>query len=742
MKEFASRARAAWKTVFGVVSGAELRRRIGALGASFKERLAGLRLGTPGAMSKMCLPVIRNLAARSVARGALIVGSINPSLRAQLPLVLVGVMGVSISATGLVLTQKFYQARSQQEFEGPAAQYTAIVSRAIDRYLEAINSVGAFMVASNDVDRWEFFGLAESSLPRFPGIRTLAWVPRVTAEQRETYEKRAQADGLYGFRITERDAGDRPIAALSRAEFFPVYYVEPFESNQGVLGYDLASSLNGYELLNLARESGQMIATRKIELLQGTRNQAGLLTVLPIFESGTVPAILSERREKLVGFVLGVFRIGDLIEAALRELATPAGLDIYIYDEGESSSDRLLHYHPSLLRRDRSEPVPEENIYSGLYVSTPYDVAGRTWSIVIKPTPNARADEVNLVPWNISAVGLLLTAILLMYMISSRDRTRVIERSVAERTAELVESNAALETEMVERARAEEVRAELERELRHMQKMESLGTLAGGIAHEINTPVQYVAENLRFLGESFAEVGAVLNKFEGLLEAATADDVLAAPISAVNAATSTADLEYLLGEIPASIDQSLEGIKRISEIVRAIKEFSHPDAKTKSAVDINHAIETTMTVARNQWKYVAEIETDFDQSLPAIPCLPGEFNQVILNLIVNAAHAIEAVGADGKGRITISTRNIGEQIEIRVSDTGVGIPEEIREKIFDPFFTTKEPGKGTGQGLAISYTIITMKHEGTISVQSEIGKGTTFIVCLPIHIEDSSDAAA
>ena len=130
--------------------------------------------------------------------------------------------------------------------------------------------------------------------------------------------------------------------------------------------------MNGYELLNLARESGQMIATRKIELLQGTRHQAGLLTVLPIFESGTVPATLSERREKLVGFVLGVFRIGDLIEAALRELATPAGLDIYIYDEGENSSDRLLHYHPSLLRRDRSEPVPEENIYSGLYVSTPF----------------------------------------------------------------------------------------------------------------------------------------------------------------------------------------------------------------------------------------------------------------------------------------------------------------------------------------------------------------------------------
>ncbi len=272
---------------------------------------------------------------------------------------------------------------------------------------------------------------------------------------------------------------------------------------------------------------------------------------------------------------------------------------------------------------------------------------------------------------------------------------------------------------------------EVERELRHTQKIESLGT-----------PIQYVDENLCFLSDSFSAVIRVLEKFEGLVKAASADGVLATPVSAVNAAASTADLEYLLGEIPTSIDQSLEGIKRISEIVRAIKEFSHRDAKTKSAIDINRAIETAITVARNQWKYVPEIETDFDQSLPAVPCLPGEVNQVMLNLIANAANAIEEAGAKKKGRITVSTRNDGDRVEIRVSDTGVGIPEEMREKIFDPFFTTKEPGKGTGQGLAISYTIITKKHEGTISVQSEIGKGTTFIVCLPNAVEDASGVAA
>jgi signal transduction histidine kinase len=194
--------------------------------------------------------------------------------------------------------------------------------------------------------------------------------------------------------------------------------------------------------------------------------------------------------------------------------------------------------------------------------------------------------------------------------------------------------------------------------------------------------------------------------------------------------------------MPASIDQSLEGIERISEIVRAIREFSYPDAKEKTAIDINHAIATTLTVANNQTKYVADVETDFDTSLPQISCFPGEFNQAILNLLVNAAHAIEAIESDDKGKITLTTRNQGDQVEIRVGDTGTGIPKAIRKKIFDPFFTTKEPGKGTGQGLAICHTIITKKHGGTITVESEPGKGSTFIICLPIEGPGSSPETA
>ncbi|MBI3300896.1 MAG: HAMP domain-containing histidine kinase [Deltaproteobacteria bacterium] len=187
----------------------------------------------------------------------------------------------------------------------------------------------------------------------------------------------------------------------------------------------------------------------------------------------------------------------------------------------------------------------------------------------------------------------------------------------------------------------------------------------------------------------------------------------------------------------------------MTKIVRAMKEFSHPGSEEKVETDLNRAIETTITVARNEWKYVAELATDLDSSLPPVPCLPGEFNQVILNLIINAAHAIAVVVSEGstsKGTITVSTRHDGDWAEIRVSDTGTGIPEAIRAKIFAPFFTTKEVGKGTGQGLAIAHSVIVDKHKGTIGFETEVGRGTTFIIRLPLasapaHPEESGEKA-
>ena len=272
-------------------------------------------------------------------------------------------------------------------------------------------------------------------------------------------------------------------------------------------------------------------------------------------------------------------------------------------------------------------------------------------------------------------------------------------------------------------------------QLNQAQRMESVGQLAAGIAHEINTPTQFIGDNTRFLQESFEDLKRILTHYETLIEKTGQESVPQDLMTRLTEAIEEADLEYLMDEVPKAIEQSLDGIDRVSTIVKSMKEFSHPGGEEMQSIDLNQAIQSTITVSRNEWKYVAEMVTDFDPELPHVHCLPGLINQVVLNMIVNASHAINDVKADtgSDGTITISTRHVDGQAEIRVTDTGCGIPESIRSKIFDPFFTTKEVGKGTGQGLAITHSVVVDKHGGSLSVDSLEGQGTTFVIRLPIE---------
>jgi len=280
--------------------------------------------------------------------------------------------------------------------------------------------------------------------------------------------------------------------------------------------------------------------------------------------------------------------------------------------------------------------------------------------------------------------------------------------------------------DITERKRAEQERAMLQVQLNQAQKMESIGQLAAGIAHEINTPIQYIGDNGKFLEDACRD----LVKFAEARRVSGADGV---PVPA-REMPDEGIFEYLRDEVPKAIEQLLGGVDHVSRIVLAMKEFSHPGSAEKISVDINRAIESTILVSKGEWKYLAEVTTEFDRELPRIPCFAGELNQVILNLIVNAAHAIADVVKDSgrMGRIHIATRRDGEVVEIRVSDTGCGIPRANQPKVFDPFFTTKPVGKGTGQGLAIAYGVVVQKHGGVIRLESEPGSGATFIIRLPL----------
>lgn len=291
---------------------------------------------------------------------------------------------------------------------------------------------------------------------------------------------------------------------------------------------------------------------------------------------------------------------------------------------------------------------------------------------------------------------------------------------------------------ITEQKLAEAERREMEAQRHLTQRMESIGSLAAGIAHEINTPTQFVTDNLHFLRRSFAQIAELLRACDGLQAAAAA----ATPDLAERATTlarlrEDIELDYLLAEIPQTLQQSLEGLQRVARIVGSLKEFSHPNNAHSTTADLNHVIETAVNVTRHEWKYVAEVVFELDPDLPTVPCVVDEFNQVMLNLIVNASHAIgDALKArdDGsvRGKITVRTRREGDWVVVEVADTGTGIPEAHRGRIFEPFFTTKEVGRGTGQGLTIVHRVITKRHHGTVSFETEVGRGTVFQLRLPL----------
>jgi len=264
-----------------------------------------------------------------------------------------------------------------------------------------------------------------------------------------------------------------------------------------------------------------------------------------------------------------------------------------------------------------------------------------------------------------------------------------------------------------------------ELELRQSQKLEAVGRLAAGIAHEINTPIQFVGDNTRFLEQAFTAMEALLVRSAAAIRPEAREEL--------RRAEEEADLPYLREQVPETISSTLHGIRRVASIVRAMREFAHPDQREMAATDLNRAIQATLEVARNEYKYVADVVTDLGE-LPMVTCHCGDLNQVVLNIVVNAAHAIGEAnrGTQARGTIRVATRAGGGQVEIRIADTGPGIPAAIRDKVFEPFFTTKEVGRGTGQGLAIARSIVA-KHRGTITFETEMGKGTTFVIRMPVE---------
>jgi signal transduction histidine kinase len=272
----------------------------------------------------------------------------------------------------------------------------------------------------------------------------------------------------------------------------------------------------------------------------------------------------------------------------------------------------------------------------------------------------------------------------------------------------------------------------MELEIRAAQKLEAIGQLAAGIAHEINTPTQFASDSVHFLNDVLEAQHGLVERCRKLKQRFVDGDDATALAEEFEHAIQALDLDYFAEQGPAAVRNAIDGLTRIASIVRAMKEFSHPDSSEKCAADLNAALQNTLVVARNEYKYLAEVDAQFGD-IPEVLCHVGALNQVFLNLIVNAAHAIaDKVGNSGDmGKIAIQTSLEGNCVRIDISDNGTGVPKAARERIFEPFFTTKEVGRGTGQGLAIARSIVCGRHGGTIGFDTTEGAGTRFTIRIP-----------
>jgi PAS domain S-box-containing protein len=274
-------------------------------------------------------------------------------------------------------------------------------------------------------------------------------------------------------------------------------------------------------------------------------------------------------------------------------------------------------------------------------------------------------------------------------------------------------------------------RKAMEMELRQAQKLEAVGRLASGIAHEINTPIQFIGDHNSFVRDTFKSLLQLNGLYRNLVARAAEQGAFAEEIAAICAAEDDVDLPFLEKTLPSAFDAIADGVSRVAKLVMAMKEFGHPDRGERKPADLNRSLRNTLTIAGNETKYVADVVTDLGD-LPLVECVLSEVNQVFLNLLVNAVHAIQDHQPTRRGTITVSSRCDGDQVVISIGDDGTGIPVEARSRIYEPFFTTKEVGRGTGQGLALARRIVVDKHGGALTFDTELGRGTTFHVRLPI----------
>lgn len=607
-------------------------------------------------------------------------------------IILVVVVGVCVSGFSGWSLYKADEKAIINDFKKDVDARAASLYREVAINLETLHSLSVMFSGDSIPTFRQFSSEAKKILSRHNDIQALEWIPRVLHSERVLYETMNRQD-FPDFQITERESQGHMVTAKERAEYYPVYYLEPIIGNEAAFGFDLASNPTRYETLKNSRDYNRPLATASIKLVQENESQKGFLAFLPLYKDKLSTERIS--RSNFRGFVLGVFRIGDIFNnSALSE--EPLGIDMVLVDETHGSKHDTLHVHKS------RTGLAVDEFFS--YKKELPDFLGRKWSIIAKPTLSYTSDRRSWLPGVVFFAGIILTLILSFYILQIVKRTSIIQQTVVKRTKELNDSNKKLvdtqddlkneqeRTEKLLQKRTEELE-EAQLQLIQAEKMETIGMLAAGIAHEVKNPLAIIQLGVDYIVKSKKD-----------------EDITVV----------TKDIE--------------EAIVRADTVIKELLDFSASKQLNMKIVDLNPVIEESLLLVKHElMKKNIDVVVQYDENLPQVEIDQNKIEQVCINLLVNA---INAMGE--KGTLTIKTYS--ERVEkvadyfnlsrtgqlllgdigvvLDIEDDGSGILEDKLDKIFDPFFTTKQSGASIGLGLTVTQNIIRL-HNAILNIKNK-----------------------